>query len=83
MKGLGEDLNVHSWATCVIWPLEVGLAAGDGYAAAKLAMSEMIKTGTTCFLELMLPASAGFEGIAKAVGETGIRGCLVCRDSSS
>lgn len=80
MKGLAEDLALHEWASCAIWPLEVSLVGEDGYVAARLAMAEMIKTGTTCFLEPMLPVSAGFSGIAKAVGETGIRGCLVCID---
>lgn len=78
MKGLTEDLALHEWASCAIWPLEVSLVGEDGYIAARLAIAEMIKTGTACFLEPMLPVSAGFSGIAKAVGETGIRGCLVC-----
>ncbi|OQU94948.1 hypothetical protein CLAIMM_01225 [Cladophialophora immunda] len=76
MRGLGEDLNLHEWASCTIWPLEVNYVGDDGYVAAKLAMAEMIKSGTTCFLEPMLPASAGFPGIVRAVDETGIRGCL-------
>jgi cytosine/adenosine deaminase-related metal-dependent hydrolase len=77
MRGLGEDLALHEWASCAIWPLEVAYEGDDGYVAARLAMAEMIKSGTTCFLEPMLPASAGFAKIAKAVEETGIRGCLV------
>ncbi|PLB44209.1 5-methylthioadenosine/S-adenosylhomocysteine deaminase n1 [Aspergillus steynii IBT 23096] len=76
MRGLCEDLNLHEWASCAIWPMEVNLQENDGYVAAKLAMAEMIKTGTTCFLEPMLPASAGFDGVCRAVKETGIRACL-------
>ncbi|KAL2820849.1 5-methylthioadenosine/S-adenosylhomocysteine deaminase n1 [Aspergillus cavernicola] len=76
MRGLCEDLDLHVWASCAIWPLEVNLQENDGYVAAKLAMAEMIKTGTTCFLEPMLPASAGFDGVCRAVKETGIRACL-------
>ncbi|PYH94566.1 5-methylthioadenosine/S-adenosylhomocysteine deaminase [Aspergillus ellipticus CBS 707.79] len=76
MRGLCEDLKLHDWASCAIWPLEVNLQESDGYIAAKLAMVEMLKTGTTCFLEPMLPASAGFDGVCRAVEETGIRACL-------
>ncbi|KAM5363796.1 hypothetical protein ACJZ2D_011830 [Fusarium nematophilum] len=39
-------------------------------------MAEMIQSGTTAFLEPMLSSSAGFDRIAKAVEETGIRACL-------
>ena len=80
MRGLAEDLDLFTWASCAIWPLEVAYEGDDGYVAAKLAMTEMLKSGTTCFLEPMLPASAGFDKVARAVGETGIRGCLVCND---
>jgi len=77
MRGLAEDMDLHHWASCAIWPLEVVYEGDDGYIAAKLAMAEMVKSGTTCFLEPMLPASAGFERIAHAVDEVGIRACLV------
>lgn len=78
MRGLAEDMDLHTWASCAIWPLEVAYEKNDGYISARLAMAEMLKSGTTCFLEPMLPASAGFEGVCRAVEETGIRACLVC-----
>lgn len=77
MRGLGEDLDLHRWACDAIWPLEASYQGDDGYIAAKLAMAEMLKSGTTCFLEPMLPSHAGFDKVAKALEETGIRGCLV------
>lgn len=77
MRGLGEDLDLHRWACDAIWPLEASYQGDDGYVAAKLAMAEMLKSGTTCFLEPMLPSHAGFDRVAKAVEETGIRACLV------
>lgn len=76
MKGLAEDLDLHSWASCAIWPMEASYSTADGHVAALLAMTEMLKSGTTCFLEPMLPASAGFDGVVQAVGITGIRACL-------
>ena len=77
MRGIAEDMNLHQWASCSIWPLEVSYVGDDGYVAAKLAMAEMIKTGTTCFLEPMLPSSAQIGRVADAVEEIGIRACLV------
>jgi len=55
MRGLAEGLALHDWASCAVWPLEVSYEGDDGYVAAKLAMAEMLKGGTTCFLEPMLP----------------------------
>jgi cytosine/adenosine deaminase-related metal-dependent hydrolase len=39
-------------------------------------MAEMLRSGTTTFLEAMLAHRYGFDGIAQAVEESGIRACL-------
>jgi cytosine/adenosine deaminase-related metal-dependent hydrolase len=77
LRGLAEDLPLHNWMCDAIWPLEAVYQGDDGSHAASLTVTEMLKTGTTCFLEPMLPFQAGFENVCRAVGETGIRGCLV------
>lgn len=77
LRGLAEDLPLHSWLCDAIWPLEACYDGNDGYVAAKLTIAEMLKNGTTCFLESMLTHRSGFENVVKAVGEAGIRGCLV------
>lgn len=79
MKGLGEDMDLHTWACDAIWPLEASYTDKDGYIAARLAFAEMLKSGTTTFLEPMLPSHAGFGNVVKAVEESGIRACLVSR----
>jgi cytosine/adenosine deaminase-related metal-dependent hydrolase len=76
LRGLAEDLNLHSWLCDAIWPLEAAFDGEDGYVAAKLTIAEMLLSGTTCFLESMLTHLAGFENVARAVEETGIRACL-------
>lgn len=48
----------------------------DGYVSARLCIAEMLKSGTTTFLESMLAHRYGFDGIARAVEESGIRACL-------
>lgn len=78
LRGLAEDLPLHNWLCDAIWPLEAVYAEDDGYNAARLTIAEMLKTGTTCFLDPMLTHRAGFERVCEAVGEMGIRGCLVC-----
>jgi cytosine/adenosine deaminase-related metal-dependent hydrolase len=77
LRGLAEDLPLHSWLCDAIWPLEACYDGDDGYIAARLTIAEMLKSGTTCFLESMLTYRSGFENVVRAVGEGGIRGCLV------
>lgn len=76
LRGLAEDLPLHGWLCDAIWPLEANYDADDGYIAAKLTIAEMLKTGTTCFLEAMLTYRSGLQNVVRAVEETGIRACL-------
>lgn len=76
LRGLAEDLPLHSWLCDAIWPLEANYNADDGYVAARLTIAEMLKSGTTCFLESMLTHRSGFENVVRAVSESGIRACL-------
>ena len=39
-------------------------------------MLEMIKSGTTTFLESLLHSRYGFDGVAQSVDESGMRGIL-------
>lgn len=79
LRGLGEDLPLRKWFSDTIGPLEEKFQKDDGYIAARLAIAEMLRSGTTCFLESMLTHQTGFDNIAKAIHDTGIRGCLVGR----
>lgn len=56
--------------------LQGSFTADDGYAAARVSIAEMLKSGTTCFLESMFADRYGFDGLCRAVKESGIRGCL-------
>ncbi|KAI0023557.1 hypothetical protein F4780DRAFT_786282 [Xylariomycetidae sp. FL0641] len=76
LRGLAEDLSLHSWLCDRIWPLEAAYGGDDGYAAARLTIAEMLLSGTTCFLEAMLTHGSGIANVARAVEEMGIRGCL-------
>lgn len=77
LRGLAEDLPLHNWLCDAIWPLEANYAEEDGYTASVLTIAEMLKTGTTCFLEAMMTHRSGLHNIVRAVEETGIRACLV------
>ncbi|KPU45013.1 5-methylthioadenosine/S-adenosylhomocysteine deaminase [Oxobacter pfennigii] len=73
LRGYGEGLPLMKWLNEKIWPFEAKLDAEDIYIGAELAALEMIKSGTTCFLDMYY-----FEDdICKAVGQSGIRG-IIC-----
>ncbi|ORY09567.1 5-methylthioadenosine/S-adenosylhomocysteine deaminase n1 [Clohesyomyces aquaticus] len=76
LRGLAEDLPLHNWLCDAIWPLEANYAENDGHVASLLTIAEMLKTGTTCFLEAMLTHRSGLDNAVRAVEETGIRACL-------
>ncbi|KAF4124119.1 Cytosine/adenosine deaminase or related metal-dependent hydrolase [Geosmithia morbida] len=76
LRGLAEDLPLHNWLCDAVWPLEASFEDYDGYHAARLTVAEMLKTGTTCFLDPMITYRAGFDNVCEAVGGMGIRACL-------
>ncbi|KAL4932481.1 amidohydrolase [Aspergillus undulatus] len=76
LRGTADDLELVSWLCERIWVLQGNFSAEDGYAAARLSIAEMLKSGTTCFLESMFADRYGFDGLCRAVQESGIRGCL-------
>ncbi|KAL2868989.1 amidohydrolase [Aspergillus lucknowensis] len=76
LRGTADDLELVSWLCERIWVLQGNFTAEDGYAAARLSIAEMLKSGTTCFLESMFADRYGFDGLCRAVEESGIRGCL-------
>lgn len=76
IRGSGDDCELIEWLCENIWVLQGRMTHEEAYASARLCIAEMLKSGTTCFLEAMCADRYGFDGIAKAVEESGIRGCL-------
>jgi cytosine/adenosine deaminase-related metal-dependent hydrolase len=54
LRGTADDLELVSWLCERIWVLQGNFTDADGYAAARLIIGEMLKSGTTCFLESMV-----------------------------
>jgi cytosine/adenosine deaminase-related metal-dependent hydrolase len=76
IRGCADDMALIQWLCERVWVLQGNFTQDDGYASARLCMAEMLKSGTTTFLESMLAHRYGFDGIAKAVEESGMRACL-------
>ncbi|GLV53713.1 hypothetical protein KDH_05650 [Dictyobacter sp. S3.2.2.5] len=67
---------ILEWLRERVWGLRSDYSQEDDYVSTCLCIAEMLKSGTTTFLEAMLAHRYGFDGIARAVQESGIRACL-------
>jgi cytosine/adenosine deaminase-related metal-dependent hydrolase len=76
LRGCADDTSLIDWLQKFVWPLQGNFDAQDGKASAELCMLEMIKSGTTTFLESLLHSRYGFDGIAESVESSGMRGIL-------
>lgn len=72
LRGYGDDLPLMTWLQDYIWPIEDQMTEHDVYVGAKLAMLEMIKTGTTTYLDMYMHPLMG----AKAAEEMGLRAMI-------
>ncbi|WP_457752683.1 amidohydrolase family protein [Thermococcus sp.] len=71
-RGLADDLPLMDWLKNHIWPKEAKLTREYTKAGAYLGALEMIKTGTTAFLDMYFYMDA----VAEVVLESGLRGYL-------
>jgi cytosine/adenosine deaminase-related metal-dependent hydrolase len=62
--------------TGLIWPMQGSYTAADARASAALCLVEMLKSGTTAFVETLLAENYGFDGIAELCVQSGIRAAL-------
>jgi 5-methylthioadenosine/S-adenosylhomocysteine deaminase len=71
LRGYADDMILQDWLTQKIWPLEAHLTGDDVYLGTRLACLEMIRSGTTAFNDMYF----FMDDAARAVDESGIRGC--------
>lgn len=76
IRGCADDMALIPWLCSRVWPLQGAYTAEEGRLSAQLCCLEMIKSGTTTFVECLLHTRYGFDGIAKTVESMGIRGVL-------
>ncbi len=68
--------NFHQWLYGLTLPMEGAMTPEDGAASSSLCILEMLKSGTTAFLECMTSENHGFDGIVQVCTESGIRAAL-------
>ena len=76
IRGCADDVALVDWLKKYVWVLQGNFTNEDGKVSAELCMAEMIRTGTTSFLDCMIHNRYGFDGIAQAVERVGMRAAL-------
>ncbi len=76
IRGCADDRALVEWLCDRVWVLQGHFSEEDGRVSARLCIAEMLRSGTTSFLESMLAHRYGFDGIAEVVRESGARGTL-------
>ncbi len=71
-RGYADDLTLSDWLENHIWPAEAQLTDNDLYIGTKLACLEMIRSGTTAFVDMYIHV----DRVARAVEESGMRAAL-------
>jgi 5-methylthioadenosine/S-adenosylhomocysteine deaminase len=79
-KGLGDDMVLKKWFTCMTGPSAVHLTAEDAHVAALHGCVESIRSGVTTVVDFMYahPRPGLTKAVVEAFEETGMRG-FVCR----
>lgn len=72
LRGFADDLSLQVWLEEHIWPAEAKMKAQDVRYGASLSIVEMLKGGTTSFVDMY----DYMDEVAQAVAESGMRGSL-------
>ena len=72
LRNAADDLKFHDWLFGRILPLEDKLIPEDAYWGTQLGLMEMLRTGTTCFLDMYFH----IDHIAQAICDAGGRAVL-------
>ena len=72
LRGIADNLELFEWLNNYIWPIEDKLTPQDIYIGSKLAMLEMIKSGTVFFNDMYFSPSE----TVRAAEEMGIRAAV-------
>lgn len=72
LRGYADDLPLQTWLEEHMWPMEAKFTDVQVRAGTALAAVEMIRSGTTCFLDMY----DHMDAVAQVVEESGLRARL-------
>ena len=72
LRGYADDMPLFPWLNDYIWPFEAKMTEEDIYIGSRLALLEMIKSGTIFFNDMYWDTHETW----RATEEIGLRGCM-------
>ncbi|WP_409348126.1 amidohydrolase [Paenibacillus gyeongsangnamensis] len=72
LRGYGDDMALQVWLQEKMWPMEGKFTGQDVRTGTMLSLLEMLKTGTTTFVDMY----DHMDQVAEVSAEAGIRACL-------
>ena len=72
LRGYADDMPLFPWLNDHIWPFEAKMTSDDIYIGTRLAILEMIKSGTVFYNDMYWMMDA----VWRATDEMGVRACL-------
>lgn len=72
LRGYGDDLALQVWLQEKMWPMEAKFTANDVYWGSSLSLVEMLKGGTTTYLDMY----DHMDQVAAVTEQSGMRGVL-------
>lgn len=76
LRACADYLSLIDWLKDRVWPLQGNYTKKEALASAKLVALEMIKSGTTSFLETGLVGRYGPDEIIETIYSTGLRAAI-------
>lgn len=73
LRGFSDDQNLQVWLQDKMWPMEAKFTGEDVKWGTALAVTEMLKSGTTAFVDMY----DRMDEVAKVVEQSGMRGVLM------
>ncbi|MBY0010166.1 amidohydrolase [Paenibacillus typhae] len=73
LRGYGDDMVLQSWLQEKMWPMEAKFTGDDVYWGSALSVLEMLKGGTTTFLDMY----DHMDRVAEVTEQSGIRAVLM------
>ncbi|WP_405114641.1 amidohydrolase [Paenibacillus sp. FSL K6-1217] len=73
LRGYGDDMVLQSWLQEKMWPMEEKFTGDDVYWGTSLSVLEMLKGGTTTFLDMY----DHMDRVAEVTEQSGIRAVLM------
>lgn len=76
LRSAADDVPWRPYLEEFIWPLQGRYTMEDALISLKLCLLEMLKSGTTCFVDPLVHTRYNFDPLAEAVVEMGMRAVL-------